>query len=175
MSRFEPVDGRSELALAGESSVHPLHTTTTVLTGFFEATIGVDGELDLAQPISGQIEVPVDSLKSNNALIDREMRNRLNTRRYPKILAKLVTIRQHKATGRYVAVGDLTFHGVTQRLEDELVVQQVNENVIEIKGEISLDIRQFKVTPPKLFMLKVYPEVKIQLLFVLERVGEGSS
>jgi polyisoprenoid-binding protein YceI len=172
MSRFEPVDGRSELALSGDSSIHPLHTATSELTGYFEATIGEDGQLDLAAPIAGEIEIPVDSIQSGNTLIDREMRNRLNTRRFPHVVAKLIEIRKKSGPGRYQAIGDLTFHGVTKRLEDDLMIQQIDERTIEIQGEINLDVRDFKVEPPKLLALKVHPDVKAKLRFVVERTNQ---
>ena len=173
MSRFEPIDGRSELALAGESSIHPLLTKTNSLNGYFEATLGEDGQIDLSAPVSGQIEVPVDSMKSNNALIDREMRNRLNMRRFPKVRAELVSIPRQYGVGRYHAVGDLSFHGVTHRLEGELIVQQVNTQTIEIKGEIHIDVRDFNLNPPKLLMFRVYPNVTATLQFVVSLVNEG--
>jgi hypothetical protein len=127
MSRFEPVDGRSELALEGESSIHPLHTATTDLKGYFEATLNDAGQLDLSAPVSGQVEMLVESMKSNNVLIDREMQKRLNTRRYPRVVAELVAVEQRSGMGHYRAAGDLTFHGVTKRLEDELILQQIDE------------------------------------------------
>jgi polyisoprenoid-binding protein YceI len=163
---------RSELALSGDSSIHPLHTATSELTGYFEATIGEDGQLDLAAPIAGEIEIPVDSIQSGNTLIDREMRNRLNTRRFPQVVAKLIEIRKKSGPGRYQAIGDLTFHGVTKRLEDDLMIQQIDERTIEIQGEINLDVRDFKVEPPKLLALKVHPDVKAKLRFVVERTNQ---
>lgn len=175
MSRFEPVDGRSELALSGDSSIHPLHTATNELRGFFEATIGEDGQLDLAAPIAGEIEILVDTLNSGNTLIDREMRNRLNTRRFPQVVAKLIEIRNKSGPGRYRTIGDLTFHGVTKRLEDELMIQQIDERTLEIQGEINLDVRDFNVEQPKLLALKVNPDFKAKLRFVVERTNHDDS
>jgi len=174
MSRFEPVDGRSQLILEGESSIHPLHTATNELKGYFEATLDADGQLDLSVPVSGQVEMLVESMKSNNALIDREMQKRLNTRRYPRVVAELLALRQQNGPGHYLAAGDLTFHGVTRRLEDELIVRQVDERTVEIQGEITIDVRNFNVDPPKLLILRVYPEVKVNLRFVVACV-DGQS
>lgn len=172
MSRFEAVDGRSILALSGESSIHPLHTATTQLKGYFVATFDGDGQIDLSAPVDGQIQMPVESLKSGNVLIDRELRNRLDVRRFPQVGAKLIEIRDKNGPERYRAVGDLTFHGMTQRLEGELIVRQVDEQTIEIQGEIDLDVRDFKVEPPSLLVLKVQPAVKAKLHFVVKRANQ---
>lgn len=171
MSRFEPINGRSELALEGNSSMHPLHASTDEITGYFEATLDEDGRIDLSEPVSGQVEVPVESMNSENALIDRELRSRLDTRRFPKATAKLLDVHQGEM-GHYRASGEITFHGVTLRLEDEFVFQQQDERTIELRGEITIDVRNFKVNPPKLLMLKIFPEVKVKLHLVLERVDE---
>lgn len=172
MGRFEAINGRSELELAGDSSIHPLHTKTTEVTGYFEAELDPDGNLDLSRPVAGRVEIPVESLKSGNVLIDREMQNRLNTRRYPKVTAEVVEMSQMDGGGQYRAVGDLTFHGVKKRLADELVIRRLDEKTIEIRGDITLDVRQFNVEPPRLLMLKVQPEVTVKLRFVAEWVGE---
>lgn len=174
MSRFEGVNGRSELALQAESSIHPLHTVTNELTGYFEATIDGGGQIDLSAPVSGQIEILVSNLKSNNNFVDRELHNRLNVQRYPRIVAKLLEIKKGKGDGKYAAVGDLSFHGVTRRLEDELIVRQVDERTVEIQGDIVLDVRNFNVEPPKLLMLRVHPEVEVKLHFVAQLDGKGS-
>lgn len=172
MSRFEAVDGRSTLALSGESSIHHIHTATTQLKGYFVATFDEDGQIDLSALVDGEIQMPLESLKSGNAFIDRELRNRLDIRRFPQVVAKLLEFRGKNGPERYRAVGDLTFHGTTQRLEGELIVQQVDEQTIEIQGEIDLDVRDFKVEPPSLLILKVYPAVKAKLHFVVKRANQ---
>jgi polyisoprenoid-binding protein YceI len=128
-----------------------------------------DGQLDLATQPSGSIEVLVEDLKSMNPLYDREVRKRLDMRRYPKIRADVVEIREALGENRYLAVGDVAFHGVTQRLEDELIVKQLGEGTIEIRGEITINVRDFKVNPPNLPMVGIMPTVQVKLRLVLER------
>ena len=172
MSRFEAVDGRSTLALSGESSIHPLHTTTTQIKGYFVATFDEDGQMDLSAPVGGQIQIPVESLRSGNTLIDRELRKRLDMRRFPQVVGNLIEIRGKNGPERYQVVGDLTIHGVTQRLEGELIVRQVDERIIELQGEINLDVRDFNVEPPSLLVLKVHPALKAKLHFVVEHANQ---
>jgi polyisoprenoid-binding protein YceI len=65
--------------------------------------------------------------------------------------------------GRYVVTGDLTFHGVTQTIEGEVTVSRPDDRTLVIEGEREFDIRDFKVDPPKILMLKVHPEVKVRI------------
>ena len=171
MAKFEPIPHRSELYLEAESSVHPIHASTTDLEGYFEAELLADGQLDLTVAPSGRLEVFIDSLESGNKLIDRETQRRLNTRRFPSIIAEVLEIRQTADNGRYQAAGNLTFHGETQRLEDSLTVKQLDEHTIEVSGQITFDVRDFGIEPPSLLMLKVYPEIKARLKVVAERKG----
>jgi polyisoprenoid-binding protein YceI len=170
MPKFAPVSGRSELSLVAESSIHPIRASTTKLEGFFEAELLDDGHLDLSVAPSGRLEVYVENLESGNKLIDREAQRRLNIRRFPSIIAEIVEIRKIEGNGNYKAAGDLTFHGETQRYEDGLALTQLDEHTIEMSGEITVDMRDFGIEPPKLLMVKVYPEVKVRLNVVAKRV-----
>lgn len=163
MAKFEFVAGRSELSLEAESSVHPIHASTTKLEGYFEAELLANGQLDLSTPPAGRLEVYIENLESGNKLIDRETQRRLNIRRFPSIVAKVVEIRPGDSDGHYRATGDLTFHGETRQLENGLTVRQLDQRTIEISGQITVDVRNFGVEPPKLFMLKVHPDVKATL------------
>jgi polyisoprenoid-binding protein YceI len=169
MAKFLPILDRSEITLEGQSRLHPIRATTNELEAHFEVELLADGQLDLATQSSGSIEVLVEDLKSMNPLYDREVRKRLDMRRYPKIRADVVEIREALGENRYLAVGDVAFHGVTQRLEDELIVKQLGEGTIEIRGEITINVRDFKVNPPNLPMVGIMPTVQVKLRLVLER------
>lgn len=171
MAKFQPIRDRSELALEGESSIHPLHTSTQEIEGYFQAKLGDDGQLDLSVAPTGRLEVYIEGLKSGNGLIDREMQRRLDTRRFPSVIAQVVEVRAGAGQGRYHAVGDLTFHGVTRRLENDLAITLLDAHTLEINGEITIDVRDFNLNPPKLLMIKVYPEVKAKLKVVAKGVG----
>ncbi|MDX1523444.1 MAG: YceI family protein [Anaerolineae bacterium] len=170
MPRFRPVRHRSEFRVDARSNVHPIQASSSELEGFFEAALLDNGQLDLSVAPSGRLEIYIDSLDSGNKLIDREAQRRFNTRRYPSIIAEVVAIEETTENGAYRATGDLTFHGETQRLEDDLVVRQVDDDTIEVSGEITIDVRDFGVQPPRMLMLKVYPDIKVTLKVVAKRV-----
>ena len=79
-SRFTFDSTRSYLQVSGRSSLHPIETETRGITGWFEASLSDRGELDLAAPVAGELELPVNRLTSGNHLYDRELRRRVNAR-----------------------------------------------------------------------------------------------
>lgn len=169
MAKFLLVLDRSEITLEGQSRLHPIHASSRELEGYFEAELRAGGQLDLSTQPSGRVEVLVEDLKSMNPLYDREVRKRLDMRRFPKIRAEVVEFREALGENRYLAVGDVAFHGVTQRLEDELIVRQLDEHTLEIHGEITINVRDFKVNPPNLPMVGIMPTVHVKLRLVLDR------
>lgn len=170
MPKYRLIRGPSLLSLEARSSLHPIQTTTTDLEGSFEAQWLDDGRLDLSVPPTGQLEVQIESLKSGNALYDLEMRRRLDTRRYPRIVARIVEVCDQIGQ-RCRTIGEVSFHGATQQLEDELVITRLDDGRLTIKGDITVDIRSFNIEPPKLLTVKVFPEVTIVLDVVAEEVN----
>jgi polyisoprenoid-binding protein YceI len=169
MARFEVVPGQSQVSLDGRSSLHPVHTSTHELEGYLEAELLDNGRLDLSVPPTGRFEIPIESLKSGNELYDLEMRRRLNPQRYPTIIAELLELRDPGNGAGYHAAGNLTFHGVTRRFEGKLNINRLDDQTLEVNGEQMFDVRDFNMQPPKLLMLKVYPEVQVSLKAVAKR------
>ena len=91
-TRFTFDSVRSCVWVSGRSSLHPINTETRGLKGWFEAGIGTDGSLDLDQPVSGELELAVERLTSGNQLYDRELRRRMDARRYPTIAGRITDI-----------------------------------------------------------------------------------
>ena len=168
MSRYKSIPHLSEIALHAKSSLHPIHTKSSRLTAYFEVKLRPDGLPDLSAPIDGTLEIDVESLKSNNKLYDQVMQDVLDTRRYPKVKVRLIDIQAKRGDGRYTAVAEVTFHGVTKRLKGDLVVRSVANKRLEINGMIELDIRDFNVKPPSLLVVKVHPGIKVQMNLIAE-------
>jgi polyisoprenoid-binding protein YceI len=169
MTRFRIVPERSTVFIEASSSVHPIHGEASGLEGSINAEFNGDG-LDLSSAPEMSLELPVERLKSGNKLEDGEMMRRIDARRYPRIKGVVRGIRPRGDDGRYVMTGDLTFHGVTQTLDGEVTISRPDDKTLVIEGEREFDIRDFKVTPPKILMLKVHPEVKVRIR--VEAVGE---
>ncbi len=59
--------------------------------------------------------------------------------------------------------GAVTFHGVTRELAGTVSVSFPRPGTIAIAGEHALDIRDFGVAVPSMLMLKIFPDVRVQL------------
>jgi len=160
--RFSFDSVRSCVWVDARSNLHPINTETRGLQGWIEVT-GAHGILDLAEPVRGRLELAVDRLSSGNQLYDRELKRRIDARRYPLIEGEIVGVTESGTAGSYLVAGDLTFHGTTRRFAHEMSITMPDESRIELKGENVFDIREFDMKPPSMLMLKVYPEVAVRV------------
>jgi polyisoprenoid-binding protein YceI len=152
--------------IEARSSLHPIHSETTGMRGSFEGEVGPDGLLDPAVTPHAQLELPVDKMSSGNGLYDREMMRRVEARRYPTITATLQAMTPTETDGRYVAEGDVTFRGVTQRVSDEMVLSTPEAGTVVFEGSHVFNLPDFGMDPPKIMMLKVYPDVTVRVRIV---------
>lgn len=166
---FRIVPERSRVWIEASSTVHPIHGESEGLSGSINANFNGDG-LDLSSLPEISVELPVENLKSGNRLEDAEMMRRIDARRYPTIRGIVRDMKPQGGDGLYVVTGDLTFHGVTQTVEGEVSVTRPDDRTLVIEGQREFNIRDFKVEPPKILMLKVHPEVRVRIR--VEAVGE---
>jgi polyisoprenoid-binding protein YceI len=159
---------RSQVWIEARSSLHPIHGEGRGLEGSIEAEV-IDGRLDLNGTPKIRLQFPVESLKSGKSLEDAEMMRRIDARRYPTIRGEVVEMKESPGGG-YQVRGDLTFHGVTKTVEGEVSMSMPDgDGTIVFEGEQTFDIRDFGVTPPKILMLKVHPDVKVRVRVVAEQ------
>lgn len=161
-ARFTFDSTRSYLQVSGRSSLHPIDTETRGITGWLEASPAEDGALDLAAPVAGELELAVNRLTSGNHLYDRELRRRIDARRYPTIGARLVRVSPSGANGTYLVSGEVTFHGRTLTFEHDMSIRFHGDEV-SLSGADVFDIRQFGMEPPSMLMVRVYPEISVRL------------
>lgn len=153
---------RSCVWVSGRSSLHPINTETRGITGWFEAARRADGSLDLEQPVSGELELAVERLTSGNHLYDRELRRRMDARRYPTIAGRVTKIVVDGAQPHYAVTGDISFHGKTRTFEHGMRIE-VHEESVALTGEDVFDIREFGMKPPSMLMVRVYPEISVRV------------
>ena len=166
MARYEIHPDRSEVRIAARSSLHPIDSVNRGLVGFFEAEMTDDGRVDLSVPPKGRLELPVDRLASGNSLYDREMKRRIEARRYPTITGELTDMSEAGCAGRYRVAGDVTLRGVTRHYEDEMSISVIDERSLSLEGSHVFDLREFGMEPPKIMMLKVYPDVSVTVKII---------
>lgn len=168
MTTFEIVPDRSRVWIAAQSSLHPVHGEASGLEGAIEAVVS-DGRVDLSAAPTLRVRLPVEQLRSGNALQDREMARRIDARAHPHIVGEAHEV-AHVDGERYHVCGELTFHGVTRRVSGDVRITFPDDATMLLSGEQVFDIRDFDVKPPKILTLKVHPAVTVRVE-VLARVA----
>src|SRR5204863_5932885 len=113
VTRYRFVPERSRLTIVGRSSVHGIRLTAQGVGGWLDLRLTAQGA-DANGPAGAQLSVPVGRFRSGNAVEDRELRRRVDARRFPNVDATLTDLFPAEGSGRYRAAGDPTLHGVTR-------------------------------------------------------------
>jgi polyisoprenoid-binding protein YceI len=169
VARYQIVPQRSRTWIDARSSLHPIRTETSGLEGWLELEVQGGGRVNLTAAPTGHLELPVDRLRSGNPLEDRELRRRIDSRRFPTIAGDLTLMTLDDHDGEYLVTGDLTFRGVTRSYKDRMKVEQLDPTTIRLSGQSTFDVRDFGMEPPRILMLKVEPEVAVRVEIVAER------
>ncbi len=170
MTRYTLDSVRSCIWVSARSSLHPINTETRGVTGWFEARTREDGTLDVDGPVTGELELAVEKLTSGNHLYDRELRRRIDAKRYPTIAGTLTRVVLAGPHPRYSVTGDIAFHGKSLTFEHEMDID-LQPGAVVLSGEDTFDIRQFGMKPPSMLMVRVYPEVHVKV--ELHGVADG--
>jgi hypothetical protein len=152
----------SWLTFDARATLHSVHGKTGDLDGYIEASWNADGSLAEEPVPKMHVEFLVERLRSGNSLQDREMWKVIDSKRFPRIVAGLRTLAATLAPGRYAAAGDVTLAGRVRPYDGELTVAHDGPSVT-IEGELAVDIRDFGIKPPTLFIMKVDPVVRVRL------------
>jgi polyisoprenoid-binding protein YceI len=170
VARFRIVPALSRVWIEARSTLHPIRTETSGLEGWMDLELGKGGRLDLAAAPEAHLELKVDRLTSGNPFEDRELRRRIDARRFPTIAGDLTSMEATGQKGRYRVVGDVTFRGVTRPYEDEMTVEAADGTVV-VAGEKTFDVRDFGMEPPRILLLRVEPHVSVKVAITAEKEG----
>ena len=154
--------GRSELEIHASSSVHPIDTAASV-TGWIDVDVDGDGRPAPGESVSGEVELDLRGMRSGNPLIDREAERRLHVRRHPTVTGRLLSLRAGDRDGELAGTGELDFHGVTRAVEGTLRITPGAADELTLSGSVELDVTDFDVQPPSLLLVKVHPDIRVEL------------
>lgn len=163
MARYKIDPERSQLWVEARSSLHPVKVETIGFEGYVEANV-VGSGAQLGMPTHVDLEASL--LKSGNSLLDSELGKRLDARKYPRVVGEVREVKPLDSAARFRIRGDLTLHGVTQSLETDVTLRVMDDKTIELQGEKVIDMRDFGLTPPKLFIFRVYPEIQVRVQII---------
>jgi polyisoprenoid-binding protein YceI len=130
------------------------------VTGAVDVAIE-DGRFVLEAGVSALLEVAVDELCGSERLLDGEMRRTLDAQRYPRARAAITAARDLGAD-RYELTGELTLRGRTRALTGVATVRLAGEQ-LHASGSITIDIRDFGIKPPSLLVVRVQPDVQLDI------------
>jgi DNA-binding PadR family transcriptional regulator/polyisoprenoid-binding protein YceI len=160
--RFELVPERSVVIIDVRSSVGPISFGALGATGSIDAVV-LDGAVAPDTQPSAHLRLAVDGLRSGNSLYDAELLRRIDARKFPTATIDLCEASPAAGGGRYNLAGDLTFHGVTRRIDGAVSVTIPTDGTLVVDGEQAFDIRDFDLASPTVLMLRIFPDVKVRL------------
>lgn len=160
--RFDPAASR--LDVHASSSLHGIDTGADGMEGELTLTLTAEGVVDRSAPVEATIRFALDRLRSGNPLEDVATERAIELKRYPEVEGRLTTIEPAGGSaGRYRVAGELTFHGVTRDVDGEIELTVADDGSLALVGEQVLDVRDWKVRPPRLGLLKVHPDIRVRL------------
>jgi polyisoprenoid-binding protein YceI len=160
MTRFSVVSHRSRVQVEVQSTLQRLVLESDQLAGEFEATVQ-DGGVD-PQSVTAKMTLPTPSLGSGNWLVDRDVRNMLEARKYSEISGQVIEVKSADGSGNYWVRGMLRLHGVAREVQGKARLVEVGDRHAVFEAEMKLDFTLFNLAPPKLIMLRVEPEVLVR-------------
>jgi polyisoprenoid-binding protein YceI len=165
--KFRVNTGKSTVKVGLRVNLHPSHIDANALSGVIECEVDEQGKPRLERPYSAELTLPVDAIKSGNGIQDREMRRRFDVNRYPTITARVTKGEALDGDGRYRAVAQLTMHGQTREISGDVQLR-VDGTTMTIEGQQVINVKDFGIDPPRLIILKVEPDVDLQVHIVAE-------
>ena len=167
MAEYRILGEPSDVLISAISSLHPINGAATDISGALDVEIA-DGQV--REFLNGRIAVPIEHLRSGNAVYDTELRRRVDSRRYPLIVGEVRNASMIDTDGLFDVEGDVTFHGVTRLVSGTLTVHVDDDGRLVLEGERVFDVREFGIKPPRMLMLRVHPEVTVRIKLVAEPV-----
>ncbi len=154
-----------------ETTFHDVHGHSKNFSGQISLT-----EQAGENSMTGQIEIPVSSLDSDNASRDETMREKMAAERYPNIsfkltgtknLCRLSELSTTTPSCSFEGHGELTIRDVTKEIalncEAELL-----ENQIKVTGKTKLNWSEFGVEDPSFLIAQVEEEMSVMFKITLQ-------
>jgi polyisoprenoid-binding protein YceI len=159
---FDVQPGRSAVLVKARSNVGPISFATSEVKGVISAEI--DGKvIDLEAPITADLTVSLRELTSGNSLYDTELKRRIDARRYPEATLHLEQVERAVESKEFGLSGRIELHAVVRPLHGVVTVERLERDRMVIRGQQTLDVREFGLDVPTTLALKIYPEVSVEM------------
>lgn len=168
MATYRIDSAQSPIGIDAESSMHPVRATSTSLAGTVDVELDDQGRPDLDKPYGARMSLPIDSIQSGHGVQDREMKRRLDTKKFPTIDVEVTHAERLDGNGRYRAKARVTVRGEAREVEGDVNLTVDGDRLI-VEGQQTIDMRLFGIEPPKILMMKVYPDVVVRVRVTAQR------
>lgn len=180
---YKPVAKKSSVKVDGTSTLHDWTVKSDSISGTASFPGRWNKKGDLRPDLQNKTEQPafdatiqVKTLTSGESGMDDTMFDAMNKDKFQTITYKLTsaTLKDTDPSHgvyRYDTTGDLTVHGVTQKISMVLTVQQLAKERVTISGKTDLKMTQFKIDPPTamLGMIKSGNKITVTVRWLLQR------
>lgn len=154
---------RSAVVLSVSTSLGPVTFGANGIEGFIEVAVA-DGRIGVDPGPSAHLELSVHRLTSGNSAYDTELHRQIDARRFPTSFVDLHAAAPVEcASPTFEVHGEVTLRGVTVPASGVVLVERPEPGLLVVSGEDSLNISDFGIPPPSLFMIKIDPDVKLRL------------
>jgi polyisoprenoid-binding protein YceI len=152
--------GKPELKVMGGSTLHDWEMVASNASGKAAMTI----ENQSIQAIHmAEVTMKSTALKSGNGKMDEIAYKALKTDKNPDLYFRLITFK-NLGGNRASVTGNLTIAGTTKPVSFE-VYYQVKKQIVELTGETSFKMTDFKVSPPTAMLGTIKTDDKIKISF----------
>ena len=163
--RFAPATG-SVVRVEGTSTVHAWKMEGAAIHGF------IDSDAPKAT-----VTIPVTSIKSAHAKMDKLMAEALKAKQHPQIRYELIEATlppNPQVTFVMKTRGKLTIAGVTRDLDMEVQGTRSNDGRYVLTGQAPVKMTSFGIKPPVAMMgtIKTGDDVKITFRWIVEKANQ---
>ena len=109
------------------------------MEGFVDLDLSESGRVDTTAAPAGELSLRVERLSSGNPFEDRELRRRIDARRFPTVGGRLSAIRDTDHDGHYMVRGEVTFHGVTNTYEEQMTITRFDDRTLHLDSRTTFD------------------------------------
>ncbi|MCG6188805.1 YceI family protein [Maribellus maritimus] len=166
--QFKVIPSESKLVVSGTSSVHDWEIEAEEFS--CNATISFN-ENSITEISNVNFTCPVESLRSNNKIMNNKTQKALNSDKSPEINFRLEnSVAANLDKNSYELKGLLTINGTDKEVGLKFTYDRATQNRIKIEGEVPLKMSDFKIDPPTAMMgaLKTADEIKVTYNIILE-------
>ena len=134
----------SEVVLDGSSNVADWRCRGTAIDA--EMTVAA---ADLNEVIDFDLNIPVNTFRCGNRVMESDMREALKADRHPNVTFSFREVLESDVVGNHVTiVGDLTLAGVTRKIDLNVSAQRLSRTSFRVRATLPLRMTDFGITPP---------------------------